>query len=139
MKSKGRAVIACVLMLVTSFLLAQGPNRNLGNNIPVQPAADNPGPPKAGDISLDVDLVNLDVVVMDKNGNPIGGMEKKHFKIFDDNVEQKISNFSTVESPLTVVILVEFTQFGLYINNIYQNIGGFVSSLREDDWGALVA
>jgi len=143
MQFKGRAVIAIGLMLVASFLLAQGPNRNLGNNIPIQPAPpDNtrpPGPPQVGDISLDVNLVNLDVVVIDKNGNPIGGMEKKHFKIFDDNVEQKITNFNAVDSPLTVVIVVEFTPFVVYYDNIYTSIGGFVDSLRDNDWAALVA
>jgi VWFA-related protein len=139
MKSRGRAIIAIGLMLVTTFVLAQGPNRDLGNQFPVTPAPGQSGPPGQGAISLDVNLVNLDVVVIDKNGNPIGGMEKKHFKIFDDNVEQTITNFSTVESPLTAVVLVEFTQFGLYISNIYQSIGGFVSSLRDNDWVALVA
>jgi len=127
------------MLLVTTFVLAQGPNRDLGNNVPVTPAPVQSGPPGAGAITLDVNLVNVDVVVIDKSGNPIGGMEKKHFKIFDDNVEQTITNFTTVESPLTVVIVVEFTQFGLYISNIYQSIGGFVNSLRENDWAALVA
>jgi VWFA-related protein len=139
MKSRGRAIIAAGLLLVTTFVLAQGPKRDLGNNVPVTPAPSQSGPPGAGSISLDVNLVNLDVVVIDKSGNPIGGMEKKHFKIFDDNVEQTITNFTTVESPLTVVVLVEFTQFGNYISNIYQSIGGFVGSLRDNDWAALVA
>jgi len=139
MKSRGRALIAAGMLLVTTFVLAQGPNRDLGNNVPVTPAPVQSGPPGAGAITLDVNLVNVDVVVIDKSGNPIGGMEKKHFKIFDDNVEQTITNFTTVESPLTVVIVVEFTQFGLYISNIYQSIGGFVNSLRENDWAALVA
>ena len=141
MKSTGRAIIATGLLLVTTFVLAQGPKRDLGNNVPVTPApaSSQSGPPGAGAISLDDNLVNLDVVVIDKSGNPIGGMEKKHFKIFDDNVEQTITNFTTVESPLTVVVLVEFTQFGLYISNIYQSIGGFIASLRDNDWAALVA
>ena len=123
MQSRGRVVIAAGILLVTTFVLAQGPNRDLGNNVPVRPApaSSQSGPPGVGAITLDVNLVNMDVVVIDKNGNPIGGMEKKHFKIFDDNVEQTITNFSTVESPLTVVVLVEFTQFGLYISNIYQS------------------
>src|SRR5205823_9730649 len=51
----------------------------------------------------------------------------------------KITNFSTVESPLTAVVVVEFTPFVLYYNNIYASIGGFIQSLRENDWAALVA
>jgi len=139
MQSKGRALIATGMLLAATYLLAQGPNRDLGNNIPVTPAPRSSGASGEGNITLDVNLVNMDVVVIDKAGNPIGGMEKRHFKIYDDNVEQTITNFTTVESPLTVVVLVEFTQFGTYISNIYQSIGGFVASLREDDWAALVA
>ena len=139
MQSKGRVLIAAGMLLAATYLLAQGPNRDLGNNVPVTPAPRGPGASGEGNITLDVNLVNVDVVVIDKLGNPIGGMEKRHFKIYDDNVEQTITNFTTVESPLTVVVLVEFTQFGLYISNIYQSIGGFVVSLRDDDWAALVA
>jgi len=143
MQSKGRAIIAACLLLVSSLVLAQGtgPNRNLGNNVPVRPADDNSnsGPQRASDITLDVNLVNMDVVVVDKSGNPIGGLEKQHFKVFDDNVEQKITNFTTVESPLTIVIVVEFTPFVMYYNDIYSSVGGFVQSLRPNDWAALVA
>jgi len=138
MKSWGRAITATGLLLVTTFVLAQGPNRDLGNQFPTTPSPSQ-GPGSAGAISLDVNLVNLDVVVIDKNGNPIGGMEKKHFKIFDDNVEQTITNFTTVEAPLTVVAVVEFTQLGNYMSNIYQSVGGFIASLRDNDWAALVA
>jgi hypothetical protein len=88
MQSKGRAIIAGGLLLVSGFILAQGPgpNRNLGTNIPVQPGQDNSssGPPRAGDITIDVNLVNMDVVVVDKSGNPIGGLEKRQIKIFYD-------------------------------------------------------
>jgi len=141
MQSKKRIFMAVGLMLITSFMLAQGPNRNLGNDVPVRPAPANSdsGPQRKSDISLDVNLVNLDVVVIDKQGNPIGGMEKKHFKIFDDNVEQKITNFNTVETPLTTVIVVEFTQFVVYAENIFSSIGGFIDAMRENDWAALVA
>jgi len=139
MQSKKRIAMAAGLMLITSFLLAQGPNRNLGNDIPVRPAPDKSDSAPEKNITLDVNLVNLDVVVIDKSGNPIGGMEQKHFKVFDDNVEQKITNFSTVETPLTTVIIVEFTPFVVYYEDIFNSIGGFVNSLREDDWAALVA
>ena len=66
MNSTGRAIIAIGLLLVTTFVLAQGPNRDLGNNVPITPAppSSQSGPPGAGAITLDVNLVNLDVVVI---------------------------------------------------------------------------
>ena len=74
-------------------------------------------PPVA--LSIDVDLINLDVVVTDNNNNPISGLEKQHFKVFDDNVEQTITNFSPTDAPLTVVILCEFGDtFGYYYDDV---------------------
>ena len=45
-------------------------------------------------LAVDVDLVNLDVVVTDKRGNFIPNLAVSNFKLYEDKVEQKISNFS---------------------------------------------
>ena len=146
-----------LLLLVTAFVLVvgvsfaqQGPKKDVGASLPV-PATpipiDKPVAPEKNDkipqlpsISIDVDVVNVDVVVTDNSGNEIGGLTKSNFKIFDDNVEQKITNFSPTESPLTVVILVEFGDtFGYYADDVVAPAAGFINSLRKDDWGALIA
>ena len=60
-------------------------------------------------LSIDVDVVSFDVVVTDQSGNPIAGLEKHHFRVFDDDVEQTVTNFSPTDAPLTTVILAEFS------------------------------
>jgi VWFA-related protein len=126
--------------------MAQGPKKDVGSNVPLPDIKEVPKegrtsgaqPPQS--LSIDVELVTLDVVVTDKNGDPISGLEKQHFKIFEDNVEQTITNFSPTEAPLTVVILVEFGDtFGYYYDDVVGPAAGFINSLREDDWAALVA
>ena len=47
-------------------------------------------------------------IVTDKKGNFIPNLTAKNFRLFEDNVEQKITNFSPTTAPLTIVILVEF-------------------------------
>jgi VWFA-related protein len=55
-------------------------------------------------------------------------------------VEQTITNFSPTEAPLTVVIVLEFGDtFGYWADDVVQPAAGFINSLREDDWAALVA
>lgn len=147
MTVKGLLVLLIAVVLVAGISLAQGPKRDVGNKVPLPPAPsgidrdrddDKQGPPQS--LSIDVDLVNLDVVVTDNSGNPIGGLEKSHFKVFDDNVEQTITNFSPTEAPLTVVILAEFSNtFGYYFDDVVGPAAGFINSLRPDDWAALVA
>ena len=127
-----------VVLLAGASMFAQGPRRDAGAGLPPPP-----DPPKDSlkgkPIAIDVDLVNMDVVVADKNGTLIKGLEKRDFKVFDDGVEQTISSFSSSESPLTVVIMFEFSKtFAYYYDDVFVPIVGFTNSLQEDDWAALV-
>jgi len=151
MKIKRLFVLVLAVLLVAGLSMAQGPKKDIGNKVPLPAGADDKNAPqlKVGSndkqgppttLSIDVDLVTFDVVVTDKDGNPIGGMEKQHFKVFDDNVEQTVTNFSPSEAPLTVVVLAEFSDtFGYYFDDVVGPAAGFINSLRADDWAALVA
>src|SRR5258708_5142677 len=60
-------------------------------------------------ISLGTNVVNVTVVVYDKKSGKIyTGLKKENFKIYEDGVEQNLSNFSPTESPITNVVLLEF-------------------------------
>ena len=126
--------------------MAQGPKKDIGKDVPLPPVNPKGGPPtkggeqipQAGALSIDVDVVSFDVVVTDQSGNPIGGLEKKHFRVFDDDVEQTVTNFSPTEAPLTIVILAEFSNtFGYYYDDVVGPAAGFINSLRPEDWAAL--
>ncbi|MEM7588006.1 MAG: hypothetical protein AAF560_31750, partial [Acidobacteriota bacterium] len=47
--------------------------------------------------SIDVDIVNLDVVVTDKQGKPITGLTREDFTIFEDGEPMELTNFSAIE------------------------------------------
>ena len=64
-------------------------------------------------ISVNVPLVNLDVLVTTKDGQTIPGLKKENFKILEDGVPQPISNFNQTEAPITAVLLVEFAATNL--------------------------
>ena len=55
-------------------------------------------------LAVDVDLVNLDVVVTDRSGNFIPNLKVNNFRLYEDKIEQQISNFSPTIAPLTVVM-----------------------------------
>jgi Ca-activated chloride channel homolog len=132
---------AIVFLLAGAALLAQGPRRDAGGGLPAPPPGSQaPKDAQTGKpIAIDVDLVNFDVVVADKNGTLIGGMDKRDFKVFDDGVEQTITSFSASETPLTVVIMFEFSKtLVYYLDDVFTPIAGFVRSLHDDDWAALV-
>src|ERR1700756_762881 len=55
-----------------------------------------------------VNLVNLFATVRDKNKRIIGDLKQDDFKIYEDNVEQKISFFSKeVTMPITLGLLID--------------------------------
>lgn len=92
-------------------------------------------------ITVEVPLVNVDVVVTDNHGNFIPGLRKENFRILEDGVPQAITNFSPSDAPITIVILMEFSKLGyqIYAANAANWAYGFLSQLKKDDWAALVS
>jgi VWFA-related protein len=137
------ALSALVVGLLADPVRGQGPNRSVGRGAtpetpPEERDVANPADPF--NLSIDVELVGVDVIVTDDDGNPITGLEKEDFRVLVDDVEQPISTFSPTESPVTVVLILEFgNTFGYYYDDIVGPAGGFINSLREDDWAAIVA
>lgn len=91
-------------------------------------------------IKVDVPLVSLDVLVTTKDGQFIPGLQRGNFKIFEDGVEQKVSNFNQSEAPITAVLLIEFASTNY--NYMYDALNAsytFASGLKKEDWVAVVA
>lgn len=134
-----RIIIVVLVALTAGLAAAQGPRRDIGENVPLadQPAEINPDQPFT--LSIDVNLVDVDVVVTTRNGDPISGLQKDDFKVFVDDIEQPITNFRPEDSPLTVVLLLEFgNTFSYYYDDIIGPSWGFIQSLRPDDYAAIV-
>lgn len=138
-------VLVITVFVIAGITMAQGPKKDIGKDVPLSPVtppkSNKPadGPPQVS-LSIDVDVVSIDVVVTDQSGNPISGLEKKHFKVFDNDIEQTVTNFSPTDSPLTIVVLAEFSNtFGYYYDDVVGPAAGFINSLRPEDWGALIA
>jgi Ca-activated chloride channel homolog len=58
-------------------------------------------------IRVSVDRVNVGVIVTDSRGNFMGGLRREDFRIFDDGVEQPLTDFAAIEEPAQVLMMVE--------------------------------
>jgi Ca-activated chloride channel family protein len=58
-------------------------------------------------ISVDVDIVLIPVTVTTERGQYLSGLEKQHFQILEDRVEQKIVYFSTEDAPMSLGIVLD--------------------------------
>ena len=107
----------------------------------------NPARPKGSKpednftLAVDIELVNLDVVVTDKKGNFIPELTAGNFRVYEDKVEQKVTNFSPTTAPLTVVMVLESTRnlAWWWYDDSVMPAAHFIRMLRPDDWAAVVA
>jgi VWFA-related protein len=49
--------------------------------------------------SVEVRVVNVDVIVTDRDGQPVQGLAREDFEVFEDGRPQEITNFYRVEGP----------------------------------------
>ena len=58
-------------------------------------------------IRIDTDLVTIPVTVLDRDGRYISKLAIGDFHIYENGVEQEVSLFSSVETPITVMLLLD--------------------------------
>ena len=75
----------------------------------VMPAARAQETPATQDqgIYVSVDRVNVGVIVTDSRGNFVEGLRRENFHLFDNVVEQPLSDFAAIEEPAQVLLLIE--------------------------------
>ncbi len=144
----------------TAQAAAQTSGTDAGPNIDNGPiviakkkASDEPPPPPAPaepqiknpnnatySLHVDVPIVNLDVsVVLDKNHQFVPGLKAENFLVLEDGVEQKVDSVRVVQTPITVVMLLEFAANSWYYINDMQNASvAFFNALRPDDYVAVM-
>lgn len=58
-------------------------------------------------LTVDTNLVNLNVRVIDRNNRPINDVAREEFRVFEDGVPQKVEFFSRAEVPISYGIVVD--------------------------------
>jgi Ca-activated chloride channel family protein len=60
-------------------------------------------------VHVDVDLALINVTVTDPHNRPITGLEPDNFRIFEDNIEQEMVNFSSEDVPVSIGVVLDFS------------------------------
>jgi VWFA-related protein len=93
---------------------------------------------------VESNVVTVDVAVLDNKGRFIPKIPKGNFRIMEDGVPQKITNFSMGEAPITIAMVIEFSNLfqSYYGSGWFQTLQasyGFVQMLKPEDYVAVVA
>jgi VWFA-related protein len=129
-----------------------GPKPEVGETVLV-PKKTQPGPPAEAEkkverinpkdiftLSTSTNLVNVDVMILDKEGNPIPNLGRKNFKVYDDGVPQAVTNFGTAQAPMTICMLVEFSnKWWPFLVLALRYSYDFVRVTEPKDWVAVVS
>jgi VWFA-related protein len=58
-------------------------------------------------VTADINLVQLPLSVVDKNGRLIEGLDRGSFQVFEDNVAQDITQFSQDDAPISMGLVID--------------------------------
>jgi VWFA-related protein len=111
-------VLATLIFYSGSPVTSQAPNNNLNANIgrpsgkaiQLPPrSAPSPTPESSAEVvKVDIDLVKIDALVLQKNtARIVGGLNKEDFLLYEDGIKQEITHFSQDQLPLSVVIAID--------------------------------
>ena len=72
---------------------------------------DTPGQPIKRDqgVHIDVNLALVNVTVTDPYNRLVTGLEPDNFRIFEDNIEQEVVNFSSEDVPISIGIILDLS------------------------------
>lgn len=115
----------------------------------VTPSSEDQAPdtssPRAGQkyqdpISIEVPLVDIDVLATDQEGRVLSGLKRENFRVLDNGKPQVITHFEPASAPITIAILMEYsgTAYNYFAYKAASWGSNFLNHLDPLDWVALV-
>jgi len=110
------ALLSLVFFLLSLRVMSQTRPRTVNAGEPTAlPANSGPVPSglngdrsNADVVKVDVDLVTVDALVLQKNtARVVGGLKKEDFVLLEDGTKQEITHFSQDSLPLSVLLLID--------------------------------
>jgi Ca-activated chloride channel homolog len=113
-----------------------GPEPRVSIEPRIKPAPGEEGNAERREASIRVNktVVLINVTVTDPLNRFVTGLEKEHFKIFEDKVEQKISDFTSEDAPLSVGLVFDMSgSMGAKLAKSRQAAAQFFKTANPED------
>jgi len=101
-----RKKVICVtflLLTIPALMLARAGGRQSAQ----QTTSDKAEKQTSQSLKIDVDLVLVNATVTDSLNRYVSGLEKEHFQIREDKIEQRIETFSAEDVPVSVGVIFD--------------------------------
>ena len=106
--------LLCILVYCVSTAIFNRPGSAEEPRVSIEPRVKPRGPAdkRSGDLGsatlrVDSDLVLIPVTVTDSLNRFVTGLEKDHFKLYEDKVEQVITHFASEDTPISMGLVFD--------------------------------
>ena len=106
-------LLACLIPVTGLLIVAPASSSADDDKVAITPRGKSTEPaPKVieerpGTLRIDTTLVQINVTVTDPLNRFVTGLEKEHFRLFEDKIEQKIRDFSSEDAPLSIGLVFD--------------------------------
>lgn len=127
------------VLLVTLFLSvpAVGFAEDNQQKVTIEPRAKpEPAAPASArsNIRIDTTVVQIPVTVTDPLNRFVTGLEKEHFRVFEDKVEQKLRYFASEDAPISVGLIFDTSgSMGSKLDKSRQAVAQFFRTTNPQD------
>jgi VWFA-related protein len=89
---------------------------------------------RAANIRVDSNLVLINVTVTTPLNQVVTGLDKDHFRLFEDKIEQSVSQFSSEDAPLSVGLVFDLSgSMGSKLHKARQAAAQFFKTANPED------
>jgi Ca-activated chloride channel homolog len=135
-------VVFCFVLLpaALSFFKADAQTTMQPRPTPTPAKSVSPTPEEEdGVITIDTELVNLNVRVVDRNNRSIANLSQNDFTVYEDNVPQKIEFFSKSEVPTNYAMVIDNSgSMRLQLDKVIEASKIIVNTNRADDETSII-
>jgi len=130
------AVVAFVLF-VAATVVGQD---NRSRRVEPKTSTTSPEPESVDVIKIDANLVNVPVIVSDREGRYVPNLPVTSFMLYDNGTEQTIVHFEAAEEPLNVALLLDTSRSteGV-LDDIKKAAKNFLKQLRPQDRALIIS
>jgi Ca-activated chloride channel family protein len=112
--------------------------------VTIQPRArtrtPEPDHPRNSSIRVETNEVHIPVTVTDPLNRFVTGLEREHFKVFEDKIEQKVTYFSSEDAPISIGLVFDTSgSMGSKLQKSRQAVAQLMKTANPEDEFLLVS
>lgn len=94
----------------------------------------DPDAPPGRTLRIETNLVEVPVTVTDPLNRFVTGLEREHFRVFEDKIEQKVTHFSSEDAPISMGLVFDSSgSMGAKLQKSRQAVGQLMKTANPED------